>query len=429
MNKSPKQISFRHNILLGGAIRRISLICATAQIATLATFVPSFTAHLRTTLEDSPKTVVDEVWQIVNREFVDQQFNSLDWENIREELLARQYSNSEEAYLAIRKVLKELGDPYTRFLEPKKFEVLTNKTFGELSGIGVSITINEETQILTVAQTLKDSPAMKAGIQPGDQIIKINNKLTSLMSREQAAAEISGEAGTNVELEVLRGDETLFLSITRAKIEVPSVSYELKEEGQLRVGYIQLDEFSAHTAQQMKGAIEDLQTQGVSGFVLDLRGNPGGLLFASVDIARMFLENGKIVKTSNRGEGDREFSANRTALTDLPLVVLVDRNSASASEILAAAFKDNGRATIVGDRTFGKGTVQSVHSLSDGSGLAVTVSRYYPPSGIDINRHGVSPDIMVELTREDKKQLRNNPDLVATTKDPYYARAIAILTE
>lgn len=416
MKKSPKQISFRH-LLLSGAI------------ATLSTLAPSLTTHLGATLEDSPKTVVDEVWQIVNREFVDQKFNSLDWQNAREELLDRQYGNREEAYLAIRKALKELGDPYTRFLDPEEFEALTNQTSGELSGIGVAITINEETKILTVVQTLKDSPAMKAGIKAGDKIIKINNKLTSLMSLEQASEEISGEEGTDVDLEFLRGDETLVITVRRAKIEVPSVSYDLKEEGQLRVGYIQLDEFSAHAAEQMKGAIEDLQTQEVSGFVLDLRGNPGGLLFASVDIARMFLENGKIVKTSNRRGGDRQFSANRTALTDLPLVVLVDRNSASASEILAGAFKDNGRATIVGDRTFGKGTVQSVHSLSDGSGLAVTISRYYPPSGIDINQHGVSPDIMVELTREDKQQLRNNPDLFATAKDPYYARAIAILTD
>ncbi len=417
MNKSPKKISFHHNILLGRAI------------ATLATFVPSLTADLGATLEDSPKTVVDQVWQIVNREFVDQQFNSLDWQNTREEILDRQYSNQEEAYLAIRKALKELGDPYTRFLDPQEFEALTNQTSGELSGIGVSITINEETQILTVVQTLKDSPAMKAGIQAGDQIVKINNKLTSLMSLEQVSEEISGEEGSDVDLEIQRADETLVVTVRKAKIEVPSVSYELKEKGQLRVGYIELDEFSAHAAEQMKEAIEDLQTQGVSGFVLDLRGNPGGLLFASVDIARMFLENGKIVRTSDRRGGDRQFWANRTALTDLPLVVLVDRNSASASEILAGAFKDNGRATIVGDRTFGKGTVQSVYSLSDGSGLAVTISRYYSPSGIDINRQGVAPDIMVKLTREDKQQLRNNPNLFATAKDPYYARAIAILFE
>ena len=397
-------------------------------IAALSSLTPSWTPSVEATLEDSPKVVVDEVWQIVNTEFVNPKFDRAEWQDTRNDLLTRRYSDNKEAYESIRKVLKKLGDPYTRFLAPSEFEALSNQTSGELTGIGITIEINEQTQILTVVKSLENSPAMKAGIMAGDQIIKIGNQQTDLMSREQASEAIRGEEGTEVTLELSRqGQESLVVTVTRAIIELPSVSYDLKQEEQLKVGYIKLDEFSSHAAEQMEEAIQDLQTQGAEGFVLDLRGNPGGLLFASVDIARMWMADGDIVKTVDRRGGDRQFSANNTALTNLPLVVLVDRNSASASEILAGAFKDNGRATIVGRNTFGKGTVQAVHSLSDGSGLAVTISRYYPPSGMDINRRGIAPDIEVKLTRNERLRLAQNPELSATTDDPYYAQAISIL--
>ena len=159
----------------------------------------------------------------------------------------------------------------------------------------------------------------------------------------------------------------------------------------MRVGYIKLDEFSSHAAEQMKQAIENLNSNKVSGFVLDLRGNPGGLLFASIDIARMWMPQGAIVRTVDRQNGNEKYSANGTALTNLPLVLLVDEKSASASEILAGALKENRRARLVGTRTYGKGTVQSVQTLSDGSGLAVTIARYYPPSGTNINHKGHCP--------------------------------------
>ncbi len=416
MNKSGQPLSFPRSLLLGGAITALSSL------------TPSWTPSVEATLEDSPKVVVDEVWQIVNTEFVNPKFDRAEWQDTRNDLLTRRYSDNKEAYESIRKALKKLGDPYTRFLAPSEFEALSNQTSGELTGIGITIEINEQTQILTVVKSLENSPAMKAGIMAGDQIIKIGNQQTDLMSLEQASEAIRGEEGTEVTLELSRqGQESLVVTVTQAIIELPSVSYDLKQEEQLKVGYIKLDEFSSHAAEQMEEAIQDLETQGAEGFVLDLRGNPGGLLFASVDIARMWMADGDIVKTVDRRGGDRQLSANNTALTNLPLVVLVDRNSASASEILAGAFKDNGRATIVGRNTFGKGTVQAVHSLSDGSGLAVTISRYYPPSGMDINRRGIAPDIEVKLTRNERLRLAQNPELSATTDDPYYAQAISIL--
>ena len=248
------------------------------------------------------------------------------------------------------------------------------------------------------------------------------------MSLDQASEEIRGEVGTQVNLKIARsGNSTFDVTLIRSQIELASVNYSIIKEGQTKVGYIKLDEFSSHAAEQMQEAIEELAEQQISGFVLDLRGNPGGLLFSSVEIARMWLEEGAIVSTKNRKGSDQKFFANGKALTDLPLVILVDRYSASASEILAGALQENNRATIVGTRTYGKGTVQSVHSLSDGSGLAVTIAQYYPPSGMDINYQGIAPDIQVDLTTEQQLAFNVNPALFATDADPQYAKAIQIL--
>ncbi|MEM9274243.1 MAG: carboxyl-terminal processing protease CtpB [Cyanobacteria bacterium P01_F01_bin.143] len=397
-------------------------------IATTTLLISSTGSPVKATLEDSPKTIVDEVWQIVHNEFVDQEFNKVNWLQKRQELLEKDYANQEQAYQAIRESLKELGDPYTRFLDPKKFEELTSQTSGELSGIGIRLTIEETTSQITVVEPLADSPADKAGIKPGDQILSINGKPTSLMSLEQASEEIRGEVGTDVSLKIARsGNATFDVTLTRSQIELPSVNYSISKEGQTTVGYIKLDEFSSHAAEQMQEAIEELSGENISGFVLDLRGNPGGLLFSSVEIARMWLEEGAIVSTKDRKGSDQKFFANGQAITDLPLVILVDRYSASASEILAGALKENHRATIVGTRTYGKGTVQSVHSLSDGSGLAVTIAQYFPPSGMDINFKGIAPDIEVDLTSEQQLAFNVNPALVATLADPQYAKAVQIL--
>ncbi len=380
------------------------------------------------TLEDSPKAVVDEVWQLINNEFVDKKFNHVDWQTKRQELLNKDYSSRKQAYKEVVKMLKELGDPYTRFLDPDDFQDLTNQTSGEMSGVGLKMTLDKRTSDLYVVEPIKNSPAMKAGVKTGDRIVKINGRPTALMNLQQASQEIQGKIGTEVNLQLSRQGKGVFnVTLKRVQIELDSVTYSLKENDNLRVGYIRLDEFSSHAAEQMKVAIDDLGKKKITGYVLDLRGNPGGLLFASVDIARMWLKQGEIVSTVDRKGGDRHFSANGTAITNLPLVILVDNGSASASEILTGALKENGRATIVGTTTYGKGTVQSVHSLSDGSGLAVTIARYYPPSGTDINHKGINPDVYLDLSVDQQLRLRNDPSLVATDVDPQYIQAISVL--
>ncbi len=434
MPPSHKPQNSRRSLALGRInLPRLSPATSMHLLLTLATtsLVVSYASpSVNAALEDSPKTVVDEVWQIVNNEFVDNKFNQVNWQKKRQELLRRSYSDRIEAYQAIRQSLKELGDPYTRFLDPSEFEDLTSQTTGELSGIGIRLALDEKTSDLIVVEPLENSPAIEAGVRAGDKILRIDDKPTSLMSLEQASAAIKGEVGTKVSLQISRsGRDSFEITITRAQIELPSVNYNVNEEDQIKVGYIKLDEFSSHAAEQMKKAIEELSQEQVTGFVLDLRSNPGGLLFSSVEIARMWLEKGAIVSTIDRKGGDQKFSANGTALTKLPLVVLVDQYSASASEILAGALKENKRATVIGTRTYGKGTVQSVHSLSDGSGLAVTIAQYYPPSGIDINHKGIAPDIQVDLTREQQINLNINPTLVGTKDDPQYNRAISILKD
>jgi carboxyl-terminal processing protease len=417
MNRFPKRPSLSQVALCSG------VIVATAAVTL---FAPG-TSRVRAALQDSPKTVIDEAWQIVNREYVDGSFNQLNWQAMRQELLSKNYTSREQAYVALRKVLERLNDPYTRFMDPRQYEALTNQTSGELSGVGIRLEVHEKTKVLTIIEPIENSPAMQAGLKAGDQIVAINGKATTGMTVEDASALIRGDAGTKVHLQIRRGAQSISLGVVRARIELPTVRYSVKQEAKNRIGYIRLNEFSAHASEQMRRAIQDLLTQKVDGFVLDLRGNPGGLLQASIEISRMWVDQGAIVKTVDRLGHDENISANQSALTKLPLVVLVDSNSASSSEILTGALKDNKRAVVVGSQTFGKALVQSVHSLSDGSGLAVTIAHYYTPKGTDISHKGIEPDIKVDLTEEQSRKLSSNPKLIATLDDPQYAKAVTAL--
>jgi carboxyl-terminal processing protease len=314
-------------------------------------------------------------------------------------------------------------------MDPKQFEALTNQTSGEVTGIGIRMELNEQTKKLTIIEAIENSPALKAGIKAGDILLAINGKPTSQMKVEDASKLIRGKAGTKLTLRLGRDGQSAFdVNLTRASIEVPTVRYSLKQEGDRRIGYIRLREFSAHAGTQMRRAISDLNAKQVDGYVLDLRSNPGGLLQSSIEIARMWMDNGAIVKTVDRKGGSEESKANRTALTKRPLAILVDNNSASASEILTGALKDNNRAVVVGGQTFGKALVQSVHELPDGSGVAITIAHYYTPKGTDINHKGIAPDIKLELTQAQQRQLAANPNLLGTQNDPQYARALAVLS-
>jgi carboxyl-terminal processing protease len=402
-------------------------------LATATTLIPTRPADSRTdgvTLTDSPKVVLDEAWQLVNQYYVDKSFNHSDWQAVRSDLLKPSYSSKEQAYTALRAALKKLQDPYTRFMDPEQFTALTTQTSGELSGVGIRLEKNKVTKILTVVEPMPSSPALKAGVKASDQILAIDGKTTRTMDVEAASALIRGKIGTTVTLRINReGTKNFDVAIKRELIELSTVSYSVKKEGDNSIGYIRLGEFSSHAASQIQKAIRELDKQKVNAYILDLRGNPGGLLNASIDIARMWLNKGMIVRTVDRVGQDDSILANQTAITQLPLAVLVDGNSASSSEILTGALKDNGRATVVGTKTFGKALVQSVHQLSDGSGMAVTIAHYYTPNGTDISHKGIVPDIQADLTAEQVAQLNAKPDLFATKADPQYVQAVRSLSK
>ena len=376
--------------------------------------------------QNSPKMVLDEAWQLVYQEYVDSSFNRVDWLGVRQTLLNGEYTSRDAAYSELRRMLRRLEDPYTRFLNPAQYAALTEQTSGEVTGVGIRLQAIDDG--IAVSGVLDRSPAQRSGLEPGDEILIIDGRATRNLSVENASALIRGESGSQLSLTLRRKDgseETMIL--TREVVSVPTVSYELQREGGVAVGYIRLDEFSAHAAEQMSDAIESLTDEGAEAFVLDLRGNPGGLLQASIDISRMWLPRGSIVRTVDRDGHSDEITANRTAVTDLPMAVLVNGQSASSSEIVTGALGDNDRAVVVGNPTFGKALVQSLHGLSDGSGIAVTVAHYYTPDGTDISTRGITPDINVTLTSEQQRALEVNPDLRGTSEDPQFMRAVAAI--
>jgi carboxyl-terminal processing protease len=376
----------------------------------------------------SPKELIDEVWQIIDKSYVDGTFNQVDWKAVRNDYLNRNYTSDEEAYQAIREMLKKLDDPYTRFMNPEEFKNMQVETSGELTGVGIQLTQDEQTKKLVVISPIEDTPAFKAGIQSKDIITKIDGKSTEGMDTNQAVNLIRGQVNTEVTLTVLRNSKELEFKLKRAKIEIHPVRHSVQKSSIGEVGYIRLNQFSANAASEMRSAIKDLEQKKVTGYILDLRSNPGGLLFGSIEIARMWLKEGTIVSTVDRvGEADRQ-TANKKELTDKPLVVLVDGGSASASEILSGALQDNKRAVLVGTKTFGKGLVQSVRGVGNGAGLAVTIAKYFTPNGTDINHAGIEPDFKIELSDAQKQDLRSDRDKIGTNSDPQYAKALEVLT-
>ncbi len=421
------------------AITKRGLVLGTTAAAVSAATITGIGLHIsvgQAFFSESPKELVDEVWQIIDQRYVDGTFNQVDWKAVRKEYLNKNYTSKQEAYKAIREMLKKLGDPYTRFMDPDEFKNMQIDTSGELTGVGIQLAADEKTKKLTVIAPIEDSPASVAGVLAKDIISAIDGKSTDGMPVDQAVKLIRGQPGTKVKLTIQRGDKQIDYTLTRARIEIHPVRFSKQTSPSGDIGYIRLVQFSANAPQEMKSAIEKLEKQGVTGYILDLRSNPGGLLYTSIDIARMWLKDGGIVSTVNRqGEQDRE-KANNRALTNKPMVVLVDGGSASASEILSGALQDNKRATIIGTKTFGKGLVQSVQSVDcptptskDCSGLAVTIAKYLTPNGRDINKHGIDPDVEVKLTDEQRKELSTNRDRIGTSADPQYAKALDILSQ
>ena len=379
-----------------------------------------------TVLNNSYKEVIDHVWQIVYRDFLDSngKFQKSNWINLRKEVLSKTYSDSNEAYDAIRDMLSNLDDSYTRFLEPKEFNQMRIDTSGELTGVGIQIVKDKESDDLIIISPIEGTPAFDAGIKARDKILSIDDISTEGMNIEDAVKLIRGQRGTKVKLEILRGSQSFFKTLSREKIEIKSVSSKVnKTKNGLLIGYVRIKQFNANASKETRDAIKDLETKKVAGYVLDLRSNPGGLLESSIDISRHFINKGVIVSTVSKDGLKETKKGNGQALTKKPLVVLVNEGSASASEIVSGAIKDNKRGKLVGKKTFGKGLVQSMRTLVDGSGLTVTVAKYLTPNGTDINKSGIIPDIEVRMninpilqreigTRKDKQYRAGEKELI-----------------
>ena len=343
-------------------------------------------------------------------------------------------------YSALRGMLAEL-DPHSQFMEPRDFRGMQEDTKSEFGGLGVVVTMEEGA--LTIVNPMEDSPGFEAGLKPGDRILRINGTSTEKLTLMQAVDKLRGEAGEKVTLTIQRPatKEIKDYDLTRVIIKVKSVKdaqiLPSDDPQDLKVGYVRITQFNEPTAGELAKALDKLEKEGMQALVLDLRYNPGGLLSSAVDVSGLFLPQGtKVVSTEGRLPGREYRTTTRGGKTrTYPVALLVNYASASGSEVLAGALKDLKRAILVGETTFGKGSVQSVISLPDGSALRLTTAKYFTPGRQVIHQVGVAPNIRVGLTQQQEFDLlesRRDPEnggarKVSTEGDPQLARAVDML--
>jgi carboxyl-terminal processing protease len=333
-------------------------------------------------------------------------------------------------YGAVRGMLRAL-DPHSSFMDPESYREMQVETSGSFGGLGIEITIRDDQ--LTVVAPIEGTPAWRAGVQPGDRIVKIEGLATKDMSLPEAVKKMRGPKGTKVTITVVRegAREPLDVTLTREIIQVQSVRIQEIEPG---LGYIRVRQFQERTAQDLVTGVEKLDKTGrLSGLIIDLRNNPGGLLSAAVEVSEEFLGDGKLVVYTEgrvRSQNMRFMAHAKKPFTDVPLVVLVNQGSASASEIVAGAIQDHGRGVVLGQQTFGKGSVQTIIPLPDGSGLRLTTARYFTPKGRSIHGKGIMPDIVIEPPKEDPAAARPPTplsDAELQKRDVQLQRALEIL--
>lgn len=300
-----------------------------------------------------------------------------------------------------------LGDPYSAYYDEEQTSALMETTQGEYGGIGVVLTQNLDTGVTTASSVYEDSPAMKAGMKDGDIIYQVEGRDVSGMALEEISGSIKGEKGTTVEITVLRGEEReeVTLTITRDTIQAETVKTRMLED---EIGYLAISEFDSVTLEQYREGLAELTAQGMEGLIVDLRGNPGGNLDTVCEILDLMLPEGLIVYTEDKDGNRQEFTSDEAQEVQVPLAVLVDWNSASASEIYAGAIQDYGIGQIVGTKTYGKGVVQTIYDLKDGTSLKLTVAEYFTPNGRNIDGEGITPDVEVTYQRDENDPEADN---------------------
>ncbi len=367
--------------------------------------LPNYPSNSYHNPKDVDLSLFWQVWDMLERLYIDQ----------------KKIDYTQMTYGAIRGVVESLKDPYTIYMDPKETEDFKNNLSGDLEGIGAELSVKNDH--LVIVSPLKNSPAEAAGLKPGDIIYKIGEELTTNMSLSEAVGKIRGEKGSSVSLSILRGNqnEPLEFTIKRQEIKVPSVSWEMKGND---IAYISINQFGDDTTQEFSKAINEILLKKAKGVILDLRFNGGGYLDGAVDIVSEFVESGIVTSISKRENKDElaheeQKVHGHARLAKLPLLVLVNEGSASASEIVAGAIQDYGRGKLLGQKTFGKGSVQELQPLSDGSSIRITIAKWYTPKNRSVENGGLTPDIEI-MPEEDDGQ---------NEKDTQLDKAIELLSE
>lgn len=343
-----------------------------------------------------------EAWRTVDQTYLDRTFNGQDWFQIRQKLVKQKYKSADEAQTAVSDMMSKLGDKYTRYLSPAKYQSMVDSATGTLAGVGVEIA-TDKNGLVMASDVEPNSPAQKAGLKPMDIFVEGDGyRFDPSSTPDDVAMKLRGPVGSKVGITVSRNGEIKDFIITREPITVTSVRSYMKNN----IGVIRIKSFSGTTTGLVKEKLAELKKSGAKTIVFDLRSNPGGLLPGGVETASLFLEANKpiVFVVSNKGVIDAQETFTNGIDLETPLVLMVDHNTASAAEVFTAALKENGRAKVVGEQTFGKGIIQTIRELSDNSGgVAVTVARYETPQHNDINKSGISVDVKsnVECAKDD----------------------------
>ncbi|XP_010504702.1 PREDICTED: carboxyl-terminal-processing peptidase 3, chloroplastic-like isoform X1 [Camelina sativa] len=383
----------------------VSLCCDSPALAESLTI--AFPVSRAREVSTVQRTLV-EAWGLIRETFVDPTFNHQDWDSKLQQTMVEMFPlrSADAAYGKIKAMLSTLGDPFTRLISPKEYQSFRIGSDGNLQGVGLFINSEPRTGHLVVMSCIEGSPADRAGIHEGEKLVEINGEKMDGIDSEAAAQKLRGRVGTFVTIKLKSVKESgtdsgiREVKVSRDYIKLSPISSTIiphtTPDGRLaKTGYVKLTAFSQTAASEMENAVHEMENQNVQSYILDLRNNPGGLVKAGLDVAQLWLDGDEtLVYTIDReGVTSPINMIDGHAVTHDPLVVLVNEGSASASEILAGALHDNGRATLVGNRTFGKGKIQSVTELNDGSALFVTVAKYLSPSLHEIDQVGIAPDV------------------------------------
>ena len=368
-------------------------------VSILFTTTSFFTISDVQALSDSKQIVLD-AWSLVNEGYYDPDiFDEIQWKKIRQKTLQKQIDNSEQAYAAIEEMLKPLDDPYTRVLRPKDYALLKSSNLGsEINGVGLQLGTDDESGKIVIISTLAGSPAEDAGILSGNFIESVNGESSLKLGLANTASKLRGEKGTKVLVTISDKDgESKEIDLERRSVDLRPVRTKRLRDETHTIGYLRITQFSESVPKKIEEALQELNEKEVEGIILDLRNNSGGLVSSGIAVADCFLNKKLVVETKNReGIKDSIISEEKTIFNG-PMVTLVNSGTASASEILSGALQDNGRSALIGKQTYGKGLIQSLKSLTDDSGIAITVASYLTPKGNNIQGRGIIPDKILDF--------------------------------